>query len=192
MTKRTMVEITTGVEIKVPSTVSKHTNYRASLNPAVDNTSLLPRRFNQLYDETGAPMKLTYDALGYALQSLVIDSKYKNNPVQLNATVDGATVNPRVYAYDYYGVDLNDPLRGPFFTSSLVSRDLSIDGNVDNIKRLTTVYGDTLYSGGIYDEFGNIAVGVQENNALTVRQNVMPLTLDQFNHPVKSPLAKSA
>lgn len=190
-TKRSLIEITTGNEVKIPNAVSRHTNYKSSPNLAVDNTSLLERRFNQLYDEDGNPMKLSYDAMGYAIKSALVDSKYKNNPLRNNQTRDGLAIDPRVYVYDYYGRDINDPNRSPYFAADIIIRDEMIASNVNNIKVKTDINGDPLYVGGLFDEFGNVAVGIQENNALVVRQNVMPVTLDQFNRPVKTPLKKA-
>jgi len=186
LSHRSMVEITTGNTMRVTGTISKDTNYHSANNPSVDNSSMLARRFNQLYDERGEPLQLSYDALGYAIQSSLVDSKYKNNPVKLNPPSDGRSSDLRIFVYDYYGVDLNDPNRGPYFRSDLIQR--SGLGNINNIKYQTGADGQPLYSGGLYDHFGNIVVGIQSNNALAVRQPVMPLTIDQFNHPIKSPL----
>lgn len=102
-------------------------------------------------------------------------------------------MDPRVYVYDFYGLDLNDPTRAPYYSEQNISRDTTQAVPIDNINIAkhgdTTIdsNGITVTVGKIYDKFGNIVVGIQENNATVVKQPILPLVLDSFNRPVKAP-----
>lgn len=187
--QRTMKEITTGTDVKIPRSITKSVNYTVPNTAALDTQTPLPRRFNQLYDEAGKPLKLSYDALGYPLDSTFKYSKNQNNPAKLNQALTDEG-NDKVYAYDYWGLLINDNDRGPYYADDLITRDPNKIGYLNNIRRKTDLGGEVLFKGTIYDEFGNIAVGIQENNALAVRQHILPLALDPFNHPIKQPLSK--
>lgn len=190
LTKRTLFEITRGATIRVPNVITKNVNFKVPNAPFSETSFALRKRYNQRYDESGEPLVANYDPLGELLPPQFVDSKYKNNPYLYNNTFDGAPQNYRVFVYDFYGVDLNDIRRGPYYACNLISRDPRAAGEIGNFKRKTDEFGTVLYSGPLFDEFGNVAVGIQENNALITQQNVLPLTLDSFNHPVKDPLLK--
>jgi hypothetical protein len=63
-----------------------------------------------------------------------------------------------------------------------------VSGDIGNLKVKLDNAGDPVYAGKLHDEFGNLAIGVQQNNALTVRKQILPLALDIFNRPIKTPL----
>lgn len=191
LTRRSLVEVTSGRELKVSNLITKDVNYTVPYAKSSDTNPPLDRRFNQRYDEDGNPLAMKYNQLGYPIDPNFVDSKYKNNPPRLNTTVgytlNGMPFNPRVYVYDFYGLEINDPNRGPWNDIELIGRDETVSGNIGNIKRKTDIFGNIYYQGPLYDEFGNVAIGIQDNNALVTEQNVLPLSLDPFSHPIKAP-----
>jgi hypothetical protein len=187
--RRSLFEISSGLPMKISNIITADVNHATAYEKNSDSNPPLQRRFNQLYDEAGKPLQLSYDNLGQPLPPNYVDSKYKNNPPKNNNTLDyvlnGIPFNPRVYVYDFYGLEINDPDRGPHNDIDLISRDENILGTLNNIKREFDVYGNPLFTGKLYDEFGNVVVGIQISNAVVTRQNILPLSLDSFNHPVK-------
>ena len=105
----------------------------------------------------------------------------------LNIPGDDPTTDSRVYVYDFYGLEINDPLRGPYFSTTLITRDLDKAPPYDNILR-DGVNNVPYYSKILYDMFGNRVFGIQTNNATVIRENLLPLSLDRFNRPIKSPI----
>jgi hypothetical protein len=96
--------------------------------------------------------------------------------------------NSKIYAYDFYGIDLNDSSRGPYFSDKIVIRNEKIEGDIGNLLVKNDNEEKPIYSGKIHDEYGNLAIGVQENNSLVIRKQILPLKLDLFNRPLKKPL----
>jgi len=187
---RSLVEITSGNTVRVPHQVTKMTDYLyPTAVTAAKGTLPLSRRWDQMYDESGAPLKLTYDSTGWVSLPHQIDSPYKNNPVMLASPIDGV-VDQRVRVYDYYGAEINDPFRGPYFMTDLISRDPSVTPPVNNLMR-KSIDGRVAFKGKLFDEFGNIVVGIQENNAVAVRRGILPLTLDVYNRPIKNPVGRA-
>ena len=108
----------------------------------------------------------------------------------LNLPHDDALSDTRVYVFDFYGGEINDPHRGPYFRTDLITRDLTKPAPLNNILRATQ--NEVPYYGKpLYDIFNNLVIGIQENNATVIRQNLLPLTLDRFNRPTKFPLRGS-
>ena len=106
----------------------------------------------------------------------------------LNLPQDDQSFDTRVYVFDFYGGEINDPSRGPYFRTDLITRDPAKPAPFDNILRLEQ-NGVPYYAKTLYDIFGNRVVGIQENNATVIRENLLPLVLDRFNRPIKSPMS---
>lgn len=148
---------------------------------SVQGTNMLPVRFGQAFDSSGNPIgNLRYLNNGYPTPNPNINSPYVNDPVFYNA----APTDGQLAVYDFYGLNLNDPTRGPYFSSQNV-----VPSSIDPTKLIVRKdnLGNLIYDGPLSDEFGNLAVGVQVNHALVVRQPVLPLALDEFNRPIKDP-----
>jgi len=182
--RRTIYNITTSADVKIPNGKSVSTNYELNnqSQPQNDKTSF-PRTFDQAYDEQGKPLSLQYQGTGMPISVNNVDSPVKNDQVFLNGTRIINTPNSRIYVYDYYGLDLNDVARGPYFSDQNIVIDPTVTGYIDNFK-----VNISLLSSFLNDEYGNLAIGVQDNNALVTRKQVLPLSLDAFNRPTKSPL----
>lgn len=194
--RRELFDITLNDVVKIPNISSKSVNFelpRAS-SSFISIKNPLNVRFDQVYDENGNPMPLKYDLGGNVIIPNRVDSKYKNEKLNFNQPminepiegIDDPSLDQRVYAFDFYGLDINDPSRGPYFSSDIITRDLDKDSLKNNIKRKTNSNDIVLYSGKIFDIFGNFAVGIQETNSLLTRNLILPLSLDAFNKPIKT------
>lgn len=179
----TLYSVTAGKMVTVP--VGNNADFNYQLPTATQSSKdLLPllRRFGQVYDSTGQPLELTYMSNGYPISINNVDSSYKNQQIFYNVPVNQIS-DPFIYAYDYYGLLMNDASRAPTYsTSNVVINSFAVD--VNNIM----VNPATGYVSTINDFYGNLAIGVQTNNALVVRKQILPLTLDAFNLPVKVPV----
>jgi len=182
--RRTIYNITTSSEVKIPNGKSIAVNYELNNQSQSQNDkSAFPRMFSQAYDEKGTPLGLQYQGTGIPIPVNNVDSQYKNDQVFLNSARIINTSNDRIYVYYYYGIDINDATRGPYFSDTNITIDTTKTGYVGNLKE-----NIVLSSRFLNDEYGNLAIGVQYNNALTTRKQVLPLSLDAFNRPIKSPL----
>ena len=149
---------------------------------------------NQTFDYVGKPLKLKYDDAGRVISPKYYDSKYKNKNIYVESILaaenpsSNSTIDDRVWCYDFYGIDINDPSRGPYNLDTVITRDTSVEGNVNNISRIE-VSGVPLYPEGqyVYDRFGNVAIGINENNSLNVIRQRIPIQLDNFGRPYKLP-----
>ena len=220
--QREIYNITTGLFRLMPMGVSKTTNFNLPLSGRPNSDNLpLNRRFGQIYNEQGNPLKVNYIANGQPVPSKNFDSPNLSKHVAFNSpivnesvefgifyrTTSGAdqrvtdtadlrilnipqnddTFDSRVYVYDFYGLEINDPNRGPYFRTDLITRDLTKPAPFNNIFR-DSQNNVEYYSKTLYDIFGNRVFGLQENNATVIRENLLPLILDRFNRPVKSPI----
>lgn len=191
-TLRTLYNISTASNQNIPNGSSKASNYNLPYKQAAAHeTQILSTRFNQAYDETGAPLKQSYDVYGMPVIINEVDSKYKNSQVFYNQPIGGSS-DSILQVYDYYGLGINDVTRGPYFSSTIVTRDSSNPSNIGNFlyqeNNDQSIYPQTE---NIFDLFGNIAIGVQaSNNAPIIRKCILPLTLDAFNRPIKAPILK--
>lgn len=187
--RRSIYDITKNRNVAVPRGHSVSVNYELP-SKTLPKSELLPlhRRFGQPYDEAGQPLKLAYQTNGYVMPTNNVDSPHKNRQLFYNSPLkfEGSTDDDsRIYVYDYYGVDLNDPSRNPYFSTQNVTKgDLIFDGVYSLI---LNHQGGPFTNKWLYDAYGNLAVGVQENNALVVRKQILPLELDSFNKPIKQP-----
>lgn len=200
--RREFYNITTDATVVASAAHTVNTNYDLPVRslPVVDRLSL-ERRFDQVYDSDGNPLALKYRVDGEPVAVNNVDSSSKNNPVNYSSPAanesnggyyDGDdSQNQRIYVYDFYGLDVNDPARGPWHNQNLVTRDPASTSNTGNFLRFEGGDGDPLYAGPLFDEFGNSAVGAQENLALTTIKQVLPLQLDAFNRPTKTPTPRS-
>jgi hypothetical protein len=185
LTQTTMFNVTANETVRIPIGNSSDVNYQLP-TATQSKHDLLPllRRFGQVYDSNGQPLQLHYMSNGYPITVNNVDSIYKNKQVFYNVPVDNVS-DPFIYAYDYYGLLMNDSSRGSTYSTSNVTINSAITTDVNNI----TVDPATGYTSTINDLFGNLAIGVQTNNALVVRKQILPLTLDAFNLPTKDPAA---
>jgi hypothetical protein len=189
---RSLMNITTGLQQMIPQsqTISVNFNIPGTYASTADN-DVLALRFNQKYDETGTPLPLLYLANGTPAPVNETDSRYSNTKILIQQPIidglgDSGISNDRIYAYDFYGIDLNDDTRGPFYSSTVISRNTAVVGIFDNI----TIQNNNeipIYSGFVFDEYSNIAIGIQPDNCLVCRTCILPLQLDNFNYPVKDP-----
>lgn len=181
--RKTMFNITTNTEQNVPATTSSDVYYVSpSITLPPDERLLLARRFGQVYDSAGNPLPINYRPDGQPVQVSNVDSIYKNEQIFYNIPADPLG-DARVFVYDYYGLDLNDSSRSPTYSSSNITRNLTVSGDINNF----TISGSINYTSTLNDLFGNLAIGVQSNNALVIRKQILPLELDAFNRPVKNP-----
>ena len=188
-TLRTMYSVTSSTDVDVPKSKTKSINYDLPSSTVPKSELLhLGRRFDQQYDEDGLPLKLTYQADGIVSPVDNVDRVSKNKQTFLCKPLDNAALNSRLFVYDFYGIDLNDASRGPYHSTENVTRNQSIDGHESNLSVRLNNDGDLVYSSTLHDEFGNLAIGVQSNNALYIRKQILPLEFDAFNRPIKAPL----
>jgi hypothetical protein len=202
--------ITTNKIVRTPSLVNSRVNYtsvnnwkRASevissafkLNIRVKGSSVQTYQNGQVFDHKGKPLKLKYDTFGRVISPDYYDSKFKNTVVYLDATMlnenpdngTGAAADHKVWCYDFYGIEINDPARGPFYANDIITRDVNKEGNMDNIFRKTN-NEIPIYSMNqlVYNTFGEVVVGINENNTLNVIRQRIPLQLDNFGRPAVS------
>jgi hypothetical protein len=182
LSRRSLHNITTNSDAVLPSAITRSVNYELP-KPTVTKDSLLGlrRRFGQEYDEDGRPLKLEYQETGIPVPLNNVDSKYRNDQVFRNTPAIN-TDTSRIYVYDFYGIDLNDPERGPHYRTDNVYAENGL------LKVKTNNADEPIYSAKLHDEFGNHAIGVQSNNSLIVRKQILPLKLNAFNIPVKFPI----
>jgi hypothetical protein len=188
---RELFNITTQTVKQLPRGKSKSTNYDLPTTgrPIVE-TVPLARRFGQVYDEAGNPLKVFYRSDGQPVPLENFDEP-KLDP---NRAFNSPDVNPvppdRVQVYDFYGLEINDVNRGPYFRTDLITRDLDKPAPINNIKRAEQ-NGVPYYRGKLYDRFMNLVIGIQENDMTVIRQNLLPLKLDRYNRPAKPPLRQT-
>ena len=185
---RELYNITTSTSVALPRGKSKTVNYdmptmtKGSVDPLP-----LARRFGQIYDELGNPLDIQYREDGQPISSVHYDEEHLDDNQGFNSPMINPPSPDRVFVYDFYGNEINDPYRGPYFRTDLITRDLDKPAPYNNIKRATQ-NGVAYYPGKLYDRFGNLVIGIQENNATVIRQNLLPLKLDRFNRPAKPPI----
>lgn len=181
---RELFNITSNSVTKLPRGKSATSNYDLpNSRPTIDNVPLA-KRFGQIYNEVGDPLKIEYQETGQPVPVTRFDEPNLDNRKSLNVPT---TQDTRVYVYDFYGFEINDPARGPFHRTDLITRDTSKQAPFNNILRASQNQ-EPLYGGKLYDRFGNLVIGIQENDATSVRLNLLPLKLDRFNKPIKSPI----
>jgi hypothetical protein len=181
---KTLYNINTLQTVMVPSSNDDSIDYLSptiTLPPSV--TYPLAIRFGQAYDAKGNPLKLSYLPTGFPTQVINVDSPNSNDQIFYNPPIN-QTSDPYVYAYDFYGIEMNDVNRGPTYSTSNVTRNSSIAGSLNNIS-ISAAIG---YTSTVNDVFGNLAIGIQDNNALVVRKQILPLALNYFNQPTKKPV----
>lgn len=201
--------ITTDSNVRTPVQVTSDTDYTPvnnykkvsevsysmfKLGIEVKGNRLPEFENNQTFDYTGKPLKLKYDEAGRVISPKYYDAKYKNKNIYVDSQItnevpsSNSTIDDRVWCYDFYGIDINDPARGPYNVDNVISRNTNVEGNVNNILRLE-VNGTPLYptSQNVYDRFGNVAVGINTNNTLNVVRQRIPIQLDNFGRPLKLP-----
>ena len=187
-TQRSLFEITSSSMVKLPKSKSPDSNYSITKRYIADDHSV---RFNQIFDEVGTPLPLRYNSLGYVDPSMKLDSITKNSPIYRSSPlsgeeyIDDLTQDKRIYVFDFYGLDLNDPSRSPYYSTNIIGRDPNL--SIDNFTRSTKPNGAVIYDGPLYDVFGNVAVGVNSDKTLLIKSNVLPLAVDEFNKPIKQP-----
>lgn len=151
-------------------------------------SNVIYRRHRQQLSESSKPLPQRYDARGRVIPIDLRFSRTANAKLYLNAPNVSQhnplpTSNATVPVFDYYGFQINDVARGPYYAADLVTYDSS---SVTGIKR-KTLDDVTLYTGPLHDEFGNFVIGVRANNTTIVRQPVQPLFVDHHGTPYKAP-----
>lgn len=191
--RRTFYNITTDTTVMTPRNTSKSVNYELPVrSTGSGDIAKLARRFEQVYDEQAMPLPVKYLVNGQVAPLQNVDSKFKNEQrFYLQAMKNPADYNqqnnPRLYVYDFYGLDLNDPSRGPFNSDANVIADQADSRDIVGLK-VRMNGSELIYTKKIHDEFGNLVLGVQrDTNTLLVRKQILPLKLDKFNRPVKRP-----
>lgn len=189
---RELFNITNDSIQSLPQAKNKNVNFEYKKSVFTQTSvSNLQRRFKQIYDETGKPLPLNYNEHGYLDTKKKVFSKNSNERVFYNQPQiiedpdwDGSR-DIRVHAYDCYGIDING-YRGPYLSYNIITRDLLKTGPRNNIAyqkhNNIEIYPLDKH---IFDAFGNIVIGIQENNTTLVREPTLPLELDEFNLPVK-------
>lgn len=148
----------------------------------------LGRRFDQIYDHFGEPLSVQYQNNGLPIIDQVVAGKsrqtaFNNSPV-ITESDDNDSVDSRIYVYDTYGIEINNPFRGPHFVDNIITRDTTITGNLNNILRKTDSRGQVIYDGPLFDAYGNPVVGINSNNTVVIKEAFLPITVDRFNRPV--------
>lgn len=202
--------ITSDTNVRTPIQVNSDTDYTPvneykkiseidnslfKLDVEVKGNGLQVYENNQTFDDSGKPLRLMYDSFGKVISPNYYDSKYKNKNIYVNSQISvevpstDPTKDDRVWCYDFYNIDINDSSRnGAYNRDDIISRDTSINSNFGNIKRLEA-NGVSIYptNQDVYDEFGNVAVGINSNNTLNVVRQRIPIRLDNFGRPLKLP-----
>ena len=197
---RYLTNITNNQVVQVPRTRNENVDYTSlaqKLNEIFRTSADPDLRFNQAFDEEGEELAVNYDEAGRPIRIQNVNSKYSNSQIGYNSPRtrelplpdESEDADDYVYCYDFYGFEINDVLRGPFFANDLITRDPDVEGVKNNLLRKSQ-NGAALYNGYVNDIFGNIVIGVQENNATVVRKPIMPLALDIFNRPIKQPYTR--
>lgn len=151
--------------------------------------STLYRRHRQQMNELSKPLRQVYDARGRPIPPDLRFSKHQNAPLYVTTPMTNQwdpipTANPYLPVYDYYGFPINER-RGPLHRTDIVSYD---PDSPNGIKRLILGNGsEPVYSGPLFDVFGDFVVGARANNTLITRKPVQPITVDHHNTPFKTP-----
>ena len=183
--QKTLYSITTNTNVNLPIGSNDSSNYQLpTIVLPTSSKSSLPRRFGQVYDAGGQPLTITYLQNGYPSYVNNVDSPNKNPQIFNNTTVNAPSADPYIYVYDYYGLQINDASRAPTYSTGNIIRNFSISGNVNNF----TISPAIDYISTLNDLFGNLSIGVQQDNALVIRKQILPLELNAFNKPIKSPI----
>jgi hypothetical protein len=182
-----LVDIVTGNIVQTARTVFNVTNAIASGSRS--GTEL----WRQQFDEAGKPLPWTYDDLGRANLPKTISSVNRNNPslvtnpvLNEESSVSDET-NNQLYVKDYYGFELNDVTRAPYYADDIITYDPAEPNGIKRKENGSTV----IYEGELHDEFGNYIMTATAQNTTTIRRPVMPLAIDQFNVPYKLPQPRS-
>jgi len=147
---------------------------------SIKSTNRLPVRFGQAFNEGGQPLPLHYLNNGYPSTPHNVDSPYSN--AQTFFTVPPADQKLRIY--DFYGLNLNDPQRGPYFSDQNVTIS-QIDHVTLEVRK--DHLGNLIYASTLNDEFGNQVIRGSSSLALKIKKQLLPLELDSFNRPIKEP-----
>lgn len=153
-------------------------------------------RNRQQFDENGKPLSWTYDTLGQPTPTRTVSSKLQNNPPTFNQPVvnEHTTVDPdpaantQLYIKDYYGYEVNDLARGQYHQDDLVFYDPDSENGISRQMNGS----NALYPGPLHDDYGNFVIAALPNNTLEVRAPILPLQVDQYNHPYKAPQPRTS
>ena len=192
------VSIATILEIladATPNIVTKRTtltNIKTGINENRTIATIVAgnSRINrQQIDERKKPLVQNYDAAGQVILPPHRFAKTDNESVYITSpyitqynTV--ANSDPRVFVYDYYGFDLNDKMRGPFYSSNIIAYGSTSNNGIIRLLNNNSV----IYSENLHDRFGDFVTGITSTNLLKTRKPVQPIRTDQHNFPYKSPL----
>lgn len=193
--------LTTDQVVKIPQVKNDQVDYtelQRKLNELFREATQPDLRFNQAFDENGEELEITYNEAGYPVVLTNVDSRFANAQVRYNQPRvrelplpdESVDADDYPYVYDFYGFEVNDVTRDPFFENDLITRNPDVTGDVNNLLRKSQ-NGQPLYASPfVQDTFGNKVIGIQESNATVVRKQVLPLALDIFNRPNKLPYTR--
>ena len=182
-----LTDIVTGNTIKTTRTVFNGS--RLTSSGSRSGTEL----WRQQFDENSKPLTWTYDKLGRPDLPKTVSTPNRNNPVLYSPPVlnevgsaDPLT-NEKLYVRDYYGFELNDTTRGPFYADDIIT----YDPNTENGLKRKLNGSEVIYEGVLHDDFGNFVEAAAPDNTVVVRRPILPITVDQFNLPYKQPRPRS-
>lgn len=187
---RSLYNITRDLTVNLPRGKTSDVNYDVLRNDSSISLAL-ERRFDQQYDEGGEPLKIKYRNDGLPIELHNYDEIRLNDQIYFNQLPVNPIGPSRVSVYDYYGFEINDITRAPYWRSDLITRNLEAKPPINNISVATNNFGEPLCKTPVFDVFGDLVIGIQENNATVVRRPLLPLKLDVFNRPVKAPKSSS-
>lgn len=192
----TVLEILDGADPQQSRSIVNLTNIQsgdvqATSEITTRSTSVLYRRHRQQLDELNRPLTQTYDTRGRVIKPDLRFNKHSNAKLYVNVPMVNQhdpipTQNARLPTYDYYGFDLNDPTRGPFYRTDIVGYSSQSAVGLSRYEN----NGTPVYSGVIHDVFGDYVVGARSNNTLITRKPVQPLLIDHHNTPYKRPIGR--
>lgn len=186
-----LTDINTGVSVIIDTPIIQKTNFISTGN-------------RQQFDEQGKPLTSNIDVRGGVTFEGVKFSINQSNPTisrsgsvtnedcNIDQVLTGlcsvVPSNNQVYIYDYYGFPINDLTRGPYFSYQNIVYDPS---KQNGIGYRTDNFGTPFYTGALFDNFGNVVLGINSDNTLNVRQALIPINVDQYNVPYKQPIRKN-
>ena len=170
--KKTLYNITTGNNENIPQQLTNSTNYFVSTStlPNIEKVGI-DRRFGQLFDSLGNPLEIKYLTNGFPTVVNNIDSVHKNSQISRSSSSIS----------DFYGIPINDITRGPYYSISNIVIDPT------NISEVGNIINNINYVGSLSDIFGNLMIGFQFTSGIVVRKQILPLSLNMFNQPIKLP-----
>jgi hypothetical protein len=161
------------------NTVAKVPRQPYRIRPTAART---PSNHRQQFDENNRPLRQNYDAKGRSIPTKHRHTRFQNKRTMYEPdTVPNSAGKLRVF--DYYGFALNDSERLPYLSEQVIVYDASEPTGI----RRTVHPNGTFYNGPLFDEFGLPVIGAADMDQLVLRDSILPVRVDQFNVPLKTP-----